>query len=481
MSLINKKIISVLILFGGTAWIFLNIFFTPFYIWSEGVYHPWLLLNGFVMFRDSVWDRASFDLYALAGFYKIFGLSLLNFQIFIFLSQAIIGILMFLLLYKKSFLLTTASYVIYCILAFLVYGTVNQPAEILLGLLTFLTFLFFWEYVEKKDIKFLFFAGLTTGFSLITKQTSLFIFVSTLLLLFIFSKKNLKNTLFAFLLGSAFPVLVYAGYFALNNGLYDLYFSTIYMPLVPYRQSAPIGDLQEGIRILGLHLAIIIPFLFVKIKIIPKPVKVSLILFILSLIPTLLPSFWSYRLISALPLFSVMISAFLIWGYTILKERKNYLMKGIFTFGVIAFLVQFGSYFTQSTQYVSDNGGFVWRKYQMDGYSENEIGVSEWLRNNTAKNERVFNMANNLVLFYSNRYPQNKYDASMSFGLYPISQYFDAITKNPARVVIYDSNLPKDWDLLKDWEYAKFLKNHYTLAKAFGQYEIYILNKDFIK
>ncbi len=155
MSSLNRKIISALILLGGVSWTFLNIFFTPFYIWSEGIYHPWLLLNGFVMFRDSVWDRASLDLYALAGFYKIFGLSLLNFQIFIFVIQAMIGIIIFLLLYKKSFLLAGMSCVTYFLSAFAVYGTVNQPAEIMLGFFTFVAFYCFWEYTGKKNIKFL--------------------------------------------------------------------------------------------------------------------------------------------------------------------------------------------------------------------------------------------------------------------------------------------------------------------------------------
>lgn len=476
--LFNKKIFILLILLAGTVWIYLNIFFTPFYIWSEGIYKPWLFLNGFILFRDTMWNRAGFDLYLLAGFYKIFGISLLNFQIFIFLSQAIIGIIMFSLLYKKSFLIAVISYIVYLFFAFLVYGTINQPAEILIGLFVLLVLYFYWEFIDKENIKFLFFAGIATGFSLITKQTSIFIFFSILILLAIYSRKRIIKNLSSYLLATAIPVIGYMGYFALSNGLSDFYFNTVYAPLFPYRQNVSLWGWSEGIRIMSLHLAVIIPFVFLKKRgIVSWPIKTALILFVLSLFTTLFPSFWSYRLISALPIFSVMTSIFLVYGYFMIKSSKSYLVKGIIISGFILLFMQFGLYFNQSWRYISDNGGFTKQAYQLDGYSENEKSIAEWLRNNTKENEKIFNTANNLVLFYSNRLPYNKYDCSMCFGFYPLSQYYETITKNPARVVVYDSNLPKDWELLKNWEYAKFLKKHYTLAKAFGQYEIYILNK----
>ena len=474
-----KKTFWIFLLLAlGTFGFFLNIFYTPFLIWSEGVYKPWLFLNGFVLFRDVIWNRAGFDLYLLAGFYKLFGVNPLNFQIFIFISQAIIGIVMLLLLYRKSFQLAVTSYIVYILFAFLIYGTISQPAEILLGLFVFLIFFFYWEFIDKKSAKFLFFAGIATGFSLITKQTSLFVFIATLFLLLIYSKKNFLTNTKAYLLGTAVPVAGYVAYFMLNNALYDLYFNTIYVVLFPYRQNAPLWGLSEGIRLIGLHLAVLIPFALIKINNISKPIKTAVILFVLSLFGTLLPTFWSYRLISALPMFSIMTSIFLLQGYSVIKKGKNYLITTIVVLGFIAFLIQFRSYYLQSIKYISDHGGFFEQKYRLDAYREDDKKVTAWLKNNTGKNERVFNIVgNNLILFFSNRFPQNKYDTSMSFGFYPLEQYWGTITENPARVVVYDTNLPKDWKILKNWKYTNFLKEHYTLRETFGPYEIYILSE----
>lgn len=476
--ILRKKLFWILILLSlGTFGFFLNIFYSSFLIWSEGVYKPWLFLNGFVLFRDVIWNRAGFDLYLLAGFYKLFGIHPLNFQIFIFISQATIGIVMILLLYKKSFSLAVTSYILYISFAFLVYGTISQPAEILIGLFVFLTFYFYWEFIDKKSVKFLFFAGIATGFSLITKQTSIFVFLAMLSLLLIYSKQKLLINTKAYLLGTAVPIAGYVGYFMLNNALYDLYFNTIYVILFPYRENAPLTGFPEGIRLIGLHLAILIPFALIKINNVEKSIKTAIILFVLSLFGTLLPTFWSYRLISALPMFSIMTSFFLLQGYSVIRKHKDYLGTTIVVVGFIVFLIQFKSYYLQSIRYIIDHGGFFEQKYRLEAYRDDEKKVTAWLKNNTGKNERVFNTATNLVLFFSNRFPQNKYDTSMSFGFYPLEQYWGTLTGNPARVVVYDINLPKDWRILKNWKYTNFLKKNYSLKETFGPYEIYVLSK----
>jgi 4-amino-4-deoxy-L-arabinose transferase-like glycosyltransferase len=423
-----------------------------------------------------MWNRAGFELYLLAGFYKLFGISPLNFQIVIFLYQSIIGIVMFLLLRKKSFWLATLAYVLYASFTFLVYGTIDESAEILIGLFVFLVFYFYWEFIEKKNIKFLFFAGIATGVSLITKQTSVFILFSTLLLLVIYSRKKLVSESFFYLAGAAIPVFLYAGYFALNNGLYDLYFNTIYAPLFPYRQTAPLWGLSEGMKMLIFHLTVLVPFIFIKTKgIFSTPVKTALIIFILALFPTLLPVFLSYRLISALPIFSVMIAIFLSQGYLSIKKHKNYLMKGIILVGTIAFFVQLGMYLIQNINYIKDNGGFIKQEYRLDVYSENEKSVVQWLKNNTNEKEKIFNISNVLIMFYGNRFPQNKYDGSLIFEYCPINIYYETITENPARVVVFDNSIPTDLKNLKNWKYLQFLKEHYALSKVYGQYEIYML------
>lgn len=468
----NKLLLSLLLLSLGTLWIYINIFFTPFYIWSEGVYKPWLFLNGFVLFRDLMWNRAGFDLYLLAGFYKIFGVNPLNFQIFIFLSQALIGAAMFLLLLRKSFKLATLSYAIYSLFAFLVYGSINQPAEILLGLFVFLAFYSYWEFLDTQKLRFILLAGAASGFSLITKQTSFFIVFS--FFFFLFSGKKFLTHVKFYFLGLSLPVLGYTGYFFLNNALFDLYFNTIYVVLGPYRQNAPLWGLSEGLKMLAFHLSILIPFIFIKVKNIPNPIKVSLIMLTISLFFTLLPSFWSYRLISDLPLFSIITAIFFLHTTEFIKKNKSYMVNAIIILGFTYFLTQFGLYFRGNTQYIQDNGGYISRKYLLDSFSDNEFKVVKWIKDNTNKNERIFNISDNLILFYSNRFPQNKYDCTICFGYYPESQYYETITKNPSRIVIYDSNLPNDWPLMRKWQYAEFLKKYYNLEKKIGSYEIYV-------
>lgn len=470
----NNLFLSSLILLLGTLWIYINIFFTPFYIWSEGVYKPWIFLKGLVLFRDSMWNRAGFDLYLLAGFYKLFGMNVLNFQIFIFLTQAFIGLILFYLVSKKSLKLGLLSYSIYSLFTFLVFGSVNQPAEILLGLFVFLIFYFLWNFLDTRKKINLLLAGIFTGLSLITKQTSILIPISAfIILIFNFRAKSLKYV--GYYLGGTFiPLMLYVLYFGFNHALYDLYFNTIYAPLFPYRQNAPAWGLDEGLRMVAFHVTILLPFLFLKLKNYSLYLKSLLALFVASLFITLLPTFWSYRLISVLPIFSIMVGLFFLEGLRLLKTKAQILSKGVVIVGFVLFILQFGSYLKENMNYIMDNGGYLKREFLLDSFSENEFKVVDWLKKNTAENERIFNISDNLILFYSNRLPQNKYDCSMCFGFYPLNQYYNTITTNPARVVIYDSNLPNDWPLLKNWKYLKFLRSNYNLVKSFDQYQIYV-------
>lgn len=472
----NKKLVSLVVLSIGTAWIYLNIFWSVFYVFAQAIEKPWLFLNGFVLFKDLIWNRAGFELYLLAGFYKLFGINPLNFQIFIFLCQTLIGFVIFGLLYKKSFWLAVSSYTLYVAFAFLVYGSITESAEILIGLFVFLILYFYWEFIEKKNLKYLFLAGLATGLSLITKQTSLFIPFSVIVLLIIYSRKQLIKKSICYLSGTAFPVLMYVSYFIWNDALLDLYQNTIYNVLFVYRETAPSWGLSEGIRMVIFHLTVLIPFTLMNTdKFVSKPVKTALIIFVLSLFTTLLPTYWAYRLVSALPIFSVITSIFFVKGYMMIRKANSYILKLVVIFLFITFLLQFKFYFDQNIGYVVDNGGYSPRQYIFDGYSDDEKEIVAWLRNNTKTNERILNMASSFVYYYSGRYPSVKYDDSIYFGILKLDQYYGTITKNPARVVIYDSDLPSKWPILKNWKYVAFLKENYDLVKTVGIYKIYVL------
>src|SRR3972149_6890709 len=96
------------------------------------------------------------------------------------------------------------------------------------------------------------------------------LYIHFLLFLLIYSRKKIIKESVFYLSGVAIPVLAYTGYFAFNNGLFDLYENAIYNVFSLYPKTQDVSlypvDFSEAIKIVGLHLTVLIPFIFMETK-----------------------------------------------------------------------------------------------------------------------------------------------------------------------------------------------------------------------
>lgn len=473
------KIFIFLLLSLGSGWIFTNIFYLPFAPWTEGLYRPWLVIQGLVPYRDFWWDRGPLDLYFLSGIYRIFGVNNLTYQITIFSILLATSLLIFFGLLKKSLRLALLSYVVYVALIFPLFIN-SEIEELLVGLFSLLVFYFTLLFVHKKKLRFLFFSGVISGLSYMTKQTSgLLIAVSILYLLtfeskkrfYIFSKKKIINV-FTYVLGILLPVGIMLACLFLANGFLG-YLHSQYFTFFIYSKWAKPWGIGEGWKIILVFFSILVPFIFIRTDaILNRRLKLFLILLTLSLFTCLLPSYWTYRLVAAFPLFAIAFALYIFDSLYVIKSSKNITKKVTIFSSWIIFIIFFGYFLNQYIDFVNANG-FQKGQYILD-YGENEKKTAQWLVNNTVSNEKIFNMGNNIIMVRAKRLPQNKYVGSMPIDYMPFKESSKIIESNPPRVIVFQETLLSDWPELKNWEFINYLKTKYIVKEKFGDISIYV-------
>lgn len=473
-----KKIFILLLLFIGTSWTFLNIFFLPFYSWTEGIHRPWLILNGLLPYKDFIWNRGIIDLYLLAGFYKLFGVSQMNYRIVIFIFHMLISSIIFFGLYKRSALLASISYVIYLLLSSILFSNA-EIEEILVGLFSVITYFLFWQFLDKKKFLYLFYAGIASGLSFGVKQTSIVLVGIGVGYLTVNYYREMRRVplsyyskqVFVYIIGFFLPILLLLFFFLYNRMLNDYLYQQYFVFFVYSKWAQPWG-LSDGIRMSTVYLSIIIPFFVIQSKKIVKKGELILILsFTMALFVMLLPSYWSYRLVAALPLFSIIGALYIIKLSDFLKHGDSLFKAGVICIGIISFYFSFLYFFNGYIQTVRDNG-LRFGQALLD-YGQDEENVARWLKTNTSKNDRVFNMANNIIMVKSARLPHNKYIDGMPLDYMPYNSTYKDIIANPPKIIIYPSSILSDFPELKEWKFLNYFKKRYQLKKQFGDLGIY--------
>ena len=470
--LIASKIIYV---FPGVAWIFLNIFFLPFQVGTEAMHRPWLILNGEVPYRDFEWIRNPLDLFLVAGVFKLFGIHAFVLRVFSLIMYLVISLTIFFGLRKESLKLAVTAFYVYIILLFPLFMN-TQIGEALVSLFILLSVLSFWQFGKRKSAKSLFLSGVFSGAALVTKQTSIGIIGAIIVALAVFYlKKGILKKAFVYFFGvfSSYSFLIL--YLIFNNALDDYFYYAIYFNLFIYREAAGKWGFNEGMRMLSLYASVVIPFALVKITQIPKQIKFLIVISIIGMIPTLLPSFWSYRLNTALPLVSIAAACVLL----ALSEKTNIQRKNISSailiVGVFGFIGFYGYFLKQYESFIKNYGISLLPYIYED--SPNDITAAEWLSKNTSEDVKIFNTASNTIMRLSNRKHHNKYIDGLPWVYHPYDETFADITKDPPRVVVWDKNLPTNWPELKDWKFIPYLHKNYTVQKGFDGIEIYFLNE----
>lgn len=456
---------DLLILFLGIAAVTLQLFFLPFHVWDAGIARPWYMIHGLIPYKDFVWIRMPFDLFLMEGWYRIFGANGFAYQIFIYVLLIILSVLVFIsgrLLLKKFYLL---PFVFFNIFLFPLFQN-TEEGEILIGIFNILLFLLIYLYFEKRNIWYLFTAGLISGISFIAKQNSALVigvvFFTLLIDLYFQRAKTIllikRSTVY--LLGIIIPMLGILLYFFVNKSLGDLLRYTLFFILGTYSKAQV--NQGNGLLIAFSYVSILIPFIFLIKK---NGWKIQsgilLILQILVLFPSLLPSFLSYRAFTAFPLISI-VAGILI--SSLLKKGKT-IDKALIFFAFSAFIffnyTFINSYITSIT-----NGEFKFGQY-ITSYGDRELEIVNLIKKNSTKKDKIINYGSEMIYVLSERLPANKYVDPFPYLLYPYDKTTKVFIDNPPKLVVYDESLPQDHIDLDKWPFIDFLHKNYAIVKQF--------------
>lgn len=477
------KKIDFIILLTGLAWIALNVFFLQFFAWTTGIVRPWLMLHGYIPYRDFVWMRTPLDLFFLSRWLKIFGVSADAYQLLIYTILIILAISVFFIGYKVSAKLKYIPFLFYVIFLFPLFQN-TEIGELLVGLWSLWLFFVLFCYLNKRSNKLLIISGLISGVALITKQNSGALGIGTVgIIIFdcIIQKKTIFTSIkkcFYFTVGFALPVLALILYYSYNKGLNDLVYYTVSIVLDKYNKKPLPDGFSRGdtMWIETAYLVLLIPFLFLwrytKLSI----QKVMLFpIFMVALLPSVLPSFLSYRAFTSFPIVSILV------GYNIylfkngqIKTHRNF-KKFLILFSFIVFIactLRFVNPYISSIQ----SDGFHFKSFIKD-YGEPEYKVAQWIKNNTKKGEKIMSFSSSIVYLLSDRFPTNKYIDPFPYLLYPYEQTTKVFMDNRPRIMIFDKSLTKDFPDLINWPYYKYLIKEYTLKASFENLNIYELQK----
>lgn len=474
----NKIFLSL-----GLAWIALNIYFLPFFAWTTGIVRPWLMLHGYIPYRDFVWMRTPLDIFLLSGWFKILGVADTSYQHFIFLTTIAIALLVFLLSYRNLPNWKFSAFIFFIIFLFPLFQNI-EIGELLVGLWSLLLFGFLFKYLSDRRLYLLVICGIISGISIITKQNSGAVSLAALgIIIFdsIMQKKHLIILAKRCLVFSIAAVLPLAGlifFYAYNNGLLDLFYYSVELVLGKYNsQPLPPGFSRgDALWIEGAYFALLIPFLLYwkrtgltiqKILLFPA--------FLIALYPSVLPSYLSYRTFTAFPIVS------LLAGYNIIILLKNGGVKNYFKVKTLIIILSFASFIMLTLRFINPyiqsikDEGFRQNNFIKD-YGNSEYQVSSWIKNNTAKDEKIMSFTNSIVYLLSDRLPQNKYIDPFPYILYPYEKTSDVFAKQPPRIMIIDESLFQDFPDLANWPfYKKFMKENYIERKRFDNLIIYEL------
>lgn len=467
-SIIVFSLKDLIILGFGIIAVSLQLFFLPFHIWDAGVARPWYMLHGLIPYRDFVWMRMPFDLFLLAGWYKIFGANGYSYQIFIYILLIVLSILVFsvgrLLLRKFYFL----PFVFFNIFLFPLFQN-TEEGEILIGIFNLSLFLIIFSYFKNKNMWYLFIAGLISGTSFITKQNSTLVIVALFITISLDNYLNREKAVFfirkitLYFLGIIIPIFCVFLYFIANNSFGDFLHYTLFVVIGAYYDSQV--NQGNGLLIAFSYVSLLIPFiLFFKKTGLNLTLGIFLILQILSLFPSLLPSFLSYRAFTAYPLISIV--AGIMIGY-LMKKQVGRTSKLVICVSIAIFV--FFNYTFISSYASSIKGGEFRLNQYIKSYGEREYEIAKLIKKNSEDNEKIMNYGSEMIYVLSDRLPANKYVDPFPYLLYPYNKTAKVFADNPPRLVVYDKSLPNDHIGLDKWPFIDYLHRNYDIVKQFDE------------
>lgn len=473
-----KSLKAYILLFLGIAWITLNVYFLPFFAWTTGVVWSWLMLHGFVPYRDFVLLRTPFDLFLLAGWSNFFGSSQDSYQLFIYFIFIVIALLVFFLSHRIFPKIQIPSFLFFIIFLFPIFQN-TEMGEMLVGLWTLLLLATMYEYLGKKDIRILFLAGIISGLSVITKQNSGGIVIASIGILSLdwFIKKSsffsLLKSFALYIAGVLLPILALTSYLLYHNALPGFIYYTLELVLGPYRANPlpPGFSIGEGLWIYAAYLSLCVPLIaYRKQTNLPIQMVIFLPFLTVSLLPSLLPAFHSYRTFTAYPLIAIVAG----FNICLLINKKGALIqKFVISISLIIFVSLTSRFINSYISQIKDEG-FHYKNYIVD-YGKTDYQVVEWIKKNTKEDEKITSSTSLIVYLLSNRLPKNKYTFFEPVPLLPYSESSRVFIEDPPRVFVLDNEILETRPDLKKWPFFEYLKNNYKSVALYGTSEIFVL------
>lgn len=472
------KILPYLLLCIWVLFSYLKVFYGLFAVWESGITEAWYLKNGLIIYRDYIHHHTPLLRYILYFLFETLSYGPLTLQIYFLLVSVLLFIFLYLSArrFSKRIALISSVFFIFLFYNFFTNFHLEEGTSALFILISvFLSFLF----INKKKLYLLLLSGLFAGFAIMTKQTSIGIMFAVGLTLLFIKGNNFKKKIinvFIFGLGLLFASLPILYYFYSKGALSNFFYYNVIFNLTIYREETTAYALQEGLKVSIPLIASLIPLSVLLYKgRLTNEIKFSKVLLLcLSMIflaPALLPSFLGGR---TLLLFSF---AIISWGiiFDWILRYKVSKLRPIYIFIIIAFSGFFLSELPNvKNQIVAFSREFSQRTLLFD-YSENDLKVAQWLRENTDKDQKIYNMGNSYINFLSQRLPQNRYVFMLPWLVMPFDKSTRDIIKNPPKIIVSDINNEKD-PALKSWKFLDYMKKQYFVKKQFGDIVIYFKN-----
>ena len=306
---------------------------TQFTLWPEMVVYPYLLNNGFLLYRDIINPYPASLTWFLAIFAKIFGYSPLPYQILTWIIILIIDLSIYIISQKvfKNKLFALSSVAFFAVLS-IPFGVNGLWFDLVQTPLILWALYFFYKFLNaknKNDLKYNLFASfllLTIAFFI--KQQVFWVFLVLLLLALSKYKLNvfkfLKNHYLAALPFCALLIFHFV-YFLAQGTLTDFTFWVFYFPVF-------LASKMPGYILLPSAKQMLIVFaLFVFF--VPTMVKKSQILFLVTpavLILFAYPRFDYFHLVPALAVIAVVFGS----NFEYLKKSVIH-VKGFFLLALL--------------------------------------------------------------------------------------------------------------------------------------------------
>lgn len=354
-----------------------------FTAWPEMFSYPYLINNGFLIYKDIAHPYVPLLSFILAIFYKIAGLNLFSNQIFTWSLILINDLLIFLISKKllKNYL-NLIPLIMYVLLQPILEGNMLwfdlATTPFILG--SFMAFLAISRVNQK-----LFWFGFILALALLIKQQAI-VLVGLIFITLLFTKETRKHIQF-FILGGLIPVLIIFAILILQGVFKDYIFWTLEFPIVWLPKFPGYKDLPgfRNITMLGALFLLPLIFLFKRLK---TADLFSRIIFV-SIIATVIMSFPRFSYFHLQPALAILI----IFYALILKTQKH----------IAVFFLVMGLFY----------GLILWKDYRpyigvetARFYDNEEIELAEFISKNSTPNDSIYFLGpHSLLYILSDRLP----------------------------------------------------------------------------